>query len=266
MAWSFVGVSSVVEVSVVSHPLVTTGITGLQEGDLLIACIASRIASTASITASGWTVVAEQKTNNVLATTSGIASALMAYRIRTAVAGPLTFTHPVAPSVALGRIVAYRGHHNTVGLTLVDAQTAFTTAAIVTAVSGAGLTTTQADDLIVAMVAGGQEAAWSAFNATTPSGASGATSTAAPTTAWLERADSLTTGGADTSLAIFDALKTTAGATGNLTATASVAGGNAVIAGAFKIAPASTADGWNVSDKSPELGLSGSDKIATVIS
>ena len=129
----------------------------------------------------------------------------MAYCVRGASNPNLTFTHPVAPSVALGRIVAYRNVNTS---SPKDTQTSFTTATGTTAVSGTGLTTTQIEDLIVAMAAGGQEAAWSAFNATDPAGATGATSTAAPTTTWLERADSLTTTGADTSLAIFDAVKT----------------------------------------------------------
>jgi len=235
-AWQFVGVSNVVEVTATPHALVTTGITGtLQAGDLLVACISSRIASTTSITlptGGEWTLVSEQKNNNTLTTTSAAASGLMAYCVRGASNPNLTFTHPVAPSVAIGRIVAYRNVNRS---SPKDTQTSFTTASTV-AVSGTGLTTTQIEDLIVAMAAGGQEAAWSAFNATDPIGASGATSTAAPTTTWLERADSLTVTGADTSLAIFDAVKLTSGATGNLTATADMAALHVVIAGAFKIA------------------------------
>jgi len=235
--WEFVGVGNVVEVSATAHTLVTTGITGtLQAGDLLIACISSRIASTTSITlptGGEWTLVSEQKTNNTTASTSGIASGLMAYCVRGASNPNLTFTHPVAPSVALGRLIAYRGVNAT---SPKDTQTSSTTATATTAVSVTGLTTTQIEDLIVAMVGGGQEAAWSAFNATSPLGASAATVTTAPTTTWSERADSLTTAGADTSLAIFDAVKVTAGATGNFTATASIGGGHVVIAGAFKIA------------------------------
>jgi len=255
MAWAFVGVSNVVEVSTTAHALVTTGITGLAAGDLLVACISSRIASTTSVTLpSGWTLVGEQKNNNVLTTSSALPSGLMAYCIRGASDPALTFTHPTAPAPAIGRIVAYRGGGGP------DAQTSFTTATAITAVSGAGLTTTQADDLVIAMAAGGQEAAWSSFSATSPSGASGATSTATPTTAWLERADTNTTTGNDTSLAIFDAIKTTAGATGNLTATASVSAGHVVVAGAFKI---SLADAWNNADKAASLALSNSDKTVT---
>ena len=217
MAWAFVGVSNVVEVTSTSHPLVTTGITGLAAGDLLVACISSRIASTTSVTlptGGAWTLVGEQKANNILSTNAAVPSALMAYAIRGASNPNLTFTHPVAPSVALGRIVAYR---NVDQVSPKDTQSAATTATVITGVSVAGLTTTQADDLIVAMTAGGQEAAWSAFNASVPSGASStASQTGAPTTTWLERADSSTTTGVDTSLAIFDAVKTAAGATGQL--------------------------------------------------
>ena len=97
-------------------------------------------------------------------------------------------------------------------------------------------------------------------------GRSGATdTTTAPSATWRERADSVTTTGADTSLAIFDAVKTAAGATGNLTATASLGAGHVVIAGAFKILPPpSTADAWNINDKSANVTLSDSDKTATL--
>jgi len=237
-AWAFLGVSNEVAVATTAHALVTTGISGtLAAGDLLVACITSRIASTTSVTlptGGEWTLVSEQKNNNVLTTSSALPSGLMAYCVRGASNPNLTFTHPVAPSQAQGRIVAYR---NVDTSSPKDTQTSFTTATAQTAVTGTGLTTTQIEDLIVAMACGGQEAAWSAFNATDPAGASGATVTTAPTTTWSERADSLVTTGADGSLAIFDAVKLTAGATGNLTATASVSAGHVVIAGAFKIAP-----------------------------
>ena len=260
--WSFVGVSAVVET--LTTTLNLTEPAGVADGDLLIATIASRTTATTAISNTGWTAVNSQNTNNTTASTSGIASGTMLYQVR-AGTPDLSFTLPAGISVALGRIVAYRGNATTTPL---DVSTAATTAAVTTACSWTGLTTTQDDDLIVAMVAGGQEAAWSAFNnVTTPIGASGATDTAsAPSpTAWIERADSLTTNGADTSLAIFDAVRTGTGATGNLTATASVGGGNVVIAGAFKILPP-TADAWNYQDKSSNITLSASDKTATTTS
>jgi len=248
-AWEFVGVSNEVAVATTAHALVTTGISGtLAAGDLLVACITSRIASTTSVTlptGGEWTLVAEQKNNNTLTTSSALPSGLMAYCVRGASNPNLTFTHPVAPSQAQGRIVAYR---NVNTASPKDTQTSFTTATAQTAVTGTGLTTTQIEDLIVAMACGGQEAAWSAFNATDPAGASGATVTTAPTTTWSERADSLVTTGADGSLAIFDAVKLTSGATGNLTATASVSAGHVVIAGAFKIYAPPAGDGVGDAD------------------
>jgi hypothetical protein len=236
MAWSFVGVSTVVEVATTSHTLTLP--TGTQDGDLLVAVISSRIASTTSITLpAGWTRVTEQKTNNVVAAaTTGIASAMMAYIVRGTATPSLVFTHPTAPSVAIGRIVAYRGGAEVSPL---DTQSSFTTATAVTAVSGAGLTTTAANDLIVMAACGGQAASWTAFDAVTdPTTASStASQTGAPTAGtWLERADTTTATGADTSLGIADAIRATAGATGNLTVTASLGAGQAVVAGAFKIA------------------------------
>ena len=231
-AWSLVGVSTPVTVTATGHTL--TEPAGVQQGDILIACIASRIASTTSITLpSGWTLVNESKTNNVVAgATTGVASGMMAWIIRGAAAPALTFTHPTAPSVAMGNIVAYR---NNAGATPVDVNSAAVTATNVTAVSVAGLTSTLTEDLLVAMTAGGRAATWSSFNATTPSGASGATDTATPPSAtWRERMDATTTTGADTSLGIFDAIKTDAGATGNFTVTASLGAGHVVIAAAIK--------------------------------
>jgi hypothetical protein len=107
----------------------------------------------------------------------------MLYQIRSGTPD-LTFTINAALSVAMGRIVAYRGAAATTPL---DVSTAVTTAVNTTAVSVAGLTTTQADDLIVALAAGGQEATWSAFsNVTAPLTPSGTTdtTTAPSATAW----------------------------------------------------------------------------------
>jgi hypothetical protein len=250
--WELVGVSNQVEVTGTSHALVTTGISGLTTGDLLVACISSRIASTTAMTLpSGgeWTLVQDELNNNTATNTSATPSATMAYCIRGASDPNLTFTHPTAPSVAIGRIIAYRGALATGTL---DTQTNFTTATNVTAISGTGLTTSQDDDLIVALRAGGQESTLS----TGISAATDPTTTAVgnPNTVsdpalnvWLNRAEAVTTTGADTALNIYDVVKTAAGATGNLTATASAASAHVVIAGAFKITAGTnktlTADG-----------------------
>ena len=253
--WEFVGVSNNVEVTTTSHALVTTGIAGtLQAGDLLIACISSRIASTTPVTlptGGAWTLVGQRNANNTATNNSAASSATMAYAIRGASNPNLTFTHPVAPSVAIGRIVAYRNVEQTSSL---DVATSFSTATNTTAVSGAGLTTTLTDDLIVAMVSGGQEAAWTSFEAATdpigPSGAASAPVTDAPSPAiWSARAQTVTTTGADTSLAIFDVVKLVAGATGNLGVTGTIGAVHSVVAGAFKIAVPVPTGGTLTADK-----------------
>ena len=236
--WDILGVSNSVEVTTTAHALVTTGISGLAAGDLLVACIASRIASVTPITlptGGEWALVGQQNANSVLTTSSGVASALMAYCVRGASNPNLTFTHPTAPSVAIGRIVAYRGGLLT-GIKDTPVATG-TTAINTTSVSVTGITTLAAKDLLVGMMAGGQEANWSNFRATTPGTGSGATdTTTAPTSSvWQERADAITTTGADTSLGIFDAVKETAGATGNFLTTASVGASHAMVVGAFKV-------------------------------
>jgi hypothetical protein len=233
--WVFVGVSNVVALSAnANHDLVTTGISGLQQGDLLVACISSRIASASTVTlptGGEWTLIGQQNANNTLTTSSAIPSATMAFCIRGASDPNLTFVHPTTPSIALGRIVAYR---NT-GI-VKDTQTAQTTGTATTSVSVTGLTAARANSLIVAMTAGGQEATWTTFDAATaPSVASSTASQTGNPTAdtWLERADSSSTTGADTSLGIFDAVKVASGATGNLTVTAGTSAAHSVIAVAF---------------------------------
>jgi len=452
--WTLVGVGT--NVVGTATPLTLTEPAGVQEGDLLIACITYRYSSIASIwTNAAWTQVGIANNNfNTSTNTSAQASAQMFYIVRGASAPSLSFAFSGGGtlSVAMGQIVAYRGNAQTTPL---DDDTGGQTATNTTAVSVAGLTTTQDDDLIVAMCAGGQEASWSNFNNTDPgtwnsadksanitlsngdktattstsafasvqsitkhnnetagkyyaefkidatstscsygiqpdsaaagsitgavtcnssngaiqisgsgttptvgatpanndiicmawdSGAeriwfrlngglwnndssanpatgtngfdiaavigavptalvfyTGATSqagtirnnpteftqaipsgfaawtsggaltasgstdptTAPSTTTWIERADTATTTGADTSLAIIDAVRTGTGATGNLTATASLGAAHAVVAGAFKIAPPPIADAWNYKDKSSNITLSNSDKTAT---
>lgn len=239
MAWELVGVSNTVEVTGTAHALVTTGISGLQEGDLLIACISSRIASTTPMTLpSGWALVGQQNNNSIAQTTSAQATATMAYIVRGASDPALTFTHPTAPSVALGRIIAYRGGNTLVPGNVVGSATSGTN---VTAINvAAGVTTTSENELLVVLRAGGQESTISGLAAaTSPTTASGATDTSsAPAVdAWTERSDAITTTGADTALSIFDAVKSVPGATGNITATASAGSGHSLVTGAFRIAP-----------------------------
>ena len=260
MAWSFVGVSAAVTVTTTAHAL--TEPAGTQAGDLLVAVISSRIASTTSITLPpGWTLVAESKTNNVVAAgVTSEASGMMAYIIRgdvdLASLSQLTFTHPVAPSVAMGRIVAYRGGNV---WSPFDVGIGAKTGTSITAISTTGLTTDLANDLIVKGVCTGRASALSAHDAatdpTTSSGA-GSVQTAAPIVGtWQERQDSSTTTGADTALAIADAIRGTAGATGALTCTSSVSGGHCQVAGAFRIEPIATPGSSSIAQTGSALDL-----------
>jgi hypothetical protein len=238
--WQFVGVGNVVEVTGTSHALLEPA--GVASGDLLVACISSRIASTTQVTlptGGEWTLVGDRNNNNTATNTSATPSGTMAYCIRGGSAPNLTFTHPIAPSVAIGTIVAYR---NAAQTSTLDDSNDTTTSTNITAISSAvGVTTTQDDDLLVIMRAGGQESTLTGLAAATdPTSASGATNTSshpAPN-AWLERLDATTTTGADTALTILDAVKTAAGSTGNITATASAASAHVLVHGAFKIVAA----------------------------
>lgn len=234
MAWSFVGIGTVAT-PVTSGNYTLTEPAGVAQYDLLVACIAYR-GSAAFTLPAGWNVVATQQSTGDTDATDGIASGVMAYIVRGASAPALQFTR-TAGDVAMGRIVAYRGNATS---SVYDTGTANTLGAVNVTVTTGTFSTAQANELIVCMGAGGDNYTWSAFDAATdPTAASGATDTTTAPTAgtWIERGDSGTNTGADTSLAIADAIRATAGATGTIQATASGAGRSVLIAGAFKISP-----------------------------
>lgn len=237
MAWSIVGVGGAVTAGTGTASITLTEPASVASGDLLVACISYR-GTNAFTLPSGWNVVSLQQSsgNTSTTTTSSIASGVMAYIVRGGSAPDLAFTRTAASAdVALGRIVAYRGGHSSP----YDTGNASTpvsnnTATFVTA----GVTTAEANELLVAMLAGADNVTTSGFFATDPSGSSGASdTTTAPTVgSWIERADSGTNTGADTALAIADAVKSTAGSTGLIGATASASSRHVFIVGAFKIA------------------------------
>ena len=241
MAWTCVGTSAVVEATTTSITLAEPA--GVADGDLLVACFASRSTATTAITGTGWSAVASQNNNNVVSNaTTSVGSATMLYRVRSG-APTLAFTIPTGNSVTFGRMLAYRG--NTA--TPLDVTSGATTGTNVTAVSVAGMTTTQADDLIVTAIGSGRNSLMSAFNATSPSGASGTTTASGTVNAtWTERADSGSNTTPRGALGIFDATKAAAGATGNFTATMATAGGHAVVGGSFKMQPPAPVTGVKV--------------------
>lgn len=108
MAISYVGVSNAVADATGNFTLVTTGISGLQEGDLLIAFVAMRGSAVVTVP-SGWTQVWQDNGGNTSTTAStSIASGLVAYCVRGSSDPNLTFTRS-GGDVALGRIIALRG-------------------------------------------------------------------------------------------------------------------------------------------------------------
>jgi len=233
-SWTYVGVSSVATAA--SGDITLTEPTGVQENDLLVAIVSYR--SNAAFTSPGspWVSVTSQNTGNTTANGTGsIGSGHMWYCIRGASAPGLVFTR-TAGDVALGRIVAYRG--NNITSSVLVTQTSTTLAAAATAVSVTGLTTANARDLVVFGFCGARNGSASAFDAatdpTTSSGTNSAQTGSPLVGTWQERADSGTATGADTTLAIADAIRGTGGATGNLTCTASSSARHVVVAAAFR--------------------------------
>lgn len=228
-AWSLVAIGATS--SVTSGNYSPTVPAGGQKGDLYVAIIAFR--DSASFTApSGWTIHAQQSTGNVSTTTStSIGSGLIASTIRGDSNPANTFTR-TGGNVAWGRILIYRASNGTPEFMASSSSTA---AANATALSTAAIDVTSKDTLIVAGFCGADNTTVSAFDATDPSVASGATNTTtAPTiNTWYERADSSTTQGADTALGVADAVKEGTGSTGNIICTAGNSSRHVMVAAAF---------------------------------
>jgi len=263
--WTFVGISAPVEGTATT--LTLTEPAGVAVGDLLVASISIRGTSTVTTVPSGWTLVAKSPTTpNTSTNTSATALAWMSYIVRGASAPSYAFTFGAAPSVALGRVAAYRGQAPTSPL---DIAVGSSSATNIQSVSVTGLTTTTDDDLLVGMVAGGQEVMWHNVGTATDPAVTGdqgiSNNSKPPVAAFQTRGNSETATGADTSLAVYDAVKRTAGATGNLVAFSFTAASHGLVMGAFKLAPPpSVADAWNVNDKTATITLSNSDKTATL--
>lgn len=212
--WEYIGVSNAVVDATGNFSLIETGISGLQEGDLLVACIAYR--SNAAITLpSGWTQTsaAQNSGNTTVDTTGSISSARMAYIVRGSSAPALTFTR-TSGDVALGRIVAYRGVDQGDPF---DVGEGSTPGSAGTTCSGGSPTATVTNGLVVMMASLARTSATaSAFTATgfTSSGSNSDQTDDPIDDTFQERVDSTSATGADVSLAIGDAVRTTTGSPG----------------------------------------------------
>ena len=219
---------------VASGDLTLTEPAGIAQGDLMVAAIAYRSNAAFGLPA-GWALVATQQSSGNTDATNGIASGVMAYIIRGASAPDLVFTR-TAGNRAQGVIIAYSGALSTP----YDTGTANTLGAASVTVTTGTFSTAGAGELIVAMTSAGDNLTASAFDAATdPTTASGTTDTTTAPTAgtWLERFDAGDGTGADGALAVADAIRSGAGATGTIQATISTSARHVMIAGAFKLAP-----------------------------
>lgn len=234
--WAFVGVGEASATATSLNPTLNLAEpSGVQEGDLLVACFSCR--GTAAFTAPGdWTLVVDGTDGNTNTSPPVLSSGAMFYCIRGSSAPGLSFTRPSSSNVMLGRIVAYRGVDQASPLVTQNYGTTTNTSAVY-----AGITTSNARDLVVAIACPSGDYRVENIDATDPGTGSGTASneTGDPLEGdWQERCDSGTTLGADCSLAIFDAIKATAGATGNITlTTGSSSKSTMLIKAVFKEAP-----------------------------
>lgn len=228
MAWDFVSVSTYAEVG--SGNLTLNAPANIQEGDLLVACIAYR-SNVAFTLPANWNLVATQQSSGDTDATQGIASGVMAWIVRGASNPSFTFTR-TGGDVAQGTILAYRGQASSP----YDTGGAATLGAIGEP-SLAGISTAEANELLVAMVSSGDNSSMVSFDAvTSPNVASGATDTSTEPTSetWIERFDRGSNTGADTGLAVADAIKPASGSTGTFSADAQTTTRSVFIVAAFK--------------------------------
>jgi hypothetical protein len=206
---------------------------GGQANDLYVAVIAFRSTQTFAAP-SGWVIHEQQNQGNVSTTTStSIGSGLIASFIHEGTAPTGVFTR-TGGNVGFGRILLYRpstGKPRFVG-------SSSSTAAVNNAnCSTAEIITNEPETLIVAGLCGADNTGVNSFRATDPGTASGAlnTTTEPGIGVWQERSDVSTNQGADTTLGIGDAVKGTAGGTGDILVNTNATSRHVMVAAAFDV-------------------------------
>lgn len=232
MTWTLVGLGG--QSAVAASSITLAEPAGAAAGDLLIAGIGFRLATPFTLPP-GWQLV-DQHLSASVAETSGESSGLLAYIVRGATAPGLTFTRAdELGGGAIGEIVAYR---NTAAPTLLGSSAALGQQGQLSK-SMSGISVSADDALLV--FAGFGETAWRLFGAATDPATEGSAAGVVDTTTqptagvWIERRDATTTLGHDTGLALADAVKATAGDTGDLYVTASSNNAQPMIAAAFAV-------------------------------
>lgn len=196
---------------------------------------------------SGWTLAQQQSGGNTSTTTSSsIGSGLVAFY--TTADGTLpTYTNAqfarTGGDIAIGALTAYANG----ALAALDASVSATLAANSTAVTCAGVTTTEEGCLLVGVAALADNTTASNMRATSENTSYiNITSYNDPSSVWQRRVALNTALGSDTGLYVWDCVKPSAGATGTVQYTAGNSSKHVILVAAFKAVAASsgvTADG-----------------------
>lgn len=236
--WTFVGKSDVaVDASgdyTLSEP------TGAQQDDILVVDIAIR--SNVLHTNADWTFPQSDSSGNTTNNTTGsIVSYQTGYCIRGSSAPSYVFAK-TGGSRCLATVRAYRSSRAGTPVFDTSAEVAMGAASGTVTLTG-GVTTAEPGELLVTGVFGARANTVSNMDgATEVTGNSGSTDTTTPPTrgTWIERSDRNNGTSPTVALACYDAVKISAGSTGNLTATESQSARHGMTVMAFKHPPGVT--------------------------
>lgn len=231
-SWTYIGKTEATVSASGNYTL--TEPSGAQQNDILVVDFATR--SNVIYTNSDWTFPQSDTSGNTTNNTTGsIVSYQTGYCIRGSSAPSYVFNR-TGGSRCLGTVRAYRSSRAGTPSFDTSAELAMGSAGTALTLTG-GVTTTGIDELIVTGVYGARANTVSAMDGVTEvTGASGATDTTTPPTlgTWIERSDRNNGTSPTVALACYDAVKRTAGSTGNLTATQSQSARHGMVAMAFK--------------------------------
>lgn len=230
--WTLVGISEVaVDASgdyTLSEP------SGVAQNDVLVVGISIR--SNVLHANADWSIPQSDASGNTTNNSTGsIVSYQAAYCFRGASPPSYVFTK-TGGSRCLATVAAWRSNRPGVPSFDTSAELAMGSAGTGLTLSG-GVTTAEAEELLVGWVHGARNISVSAMDAVTEvTGASGSTDTTTPPVlnTWTERSDRNNGTSPTVGLALFDAVKQSAGSTGNITATASASARHGMTVLAFK--------------------------------
>lgn len=268
MGWSLVGTPQ--NASTGSGDVTVTLPTGTQDGDLLCYLAVAR-GDTLWSPPTGWTEVYSVNNANTTSGFSGEASVSVGYIVRTSSTPSNVWTRTNSGTAATLRVIvwAYRPDSGTV--TYVDAAPFLDETAHTTTHSQGGISSLQSDDLIVAAWGngsayqhGGVDAVTDPATASQSPTATADTSTAPTSGTWLNRYILAFSGATSISALVADGVKSSAGATGDIThlsATISKSAGGAM---AFRISGGGGGDTITVDDPTDSIVYEGAAGSASV--